>query len=108
MTLEELLKHKDKDKITASRTEVNKRFSLSLASLAFALVGVPLAITAHRKETSIGFLFSLMVAFVFFFFIVIADSFRNNPHAHPELLMWAPNVLFISLGAWMFYRLSKK
>ena len=108
MTLEELLKRGDKDKITANRTEVNKRFSLSLAALAFALVGVPLAITAHRKETSIGFLFSLLVAFVFFFFIIIADSFRNNPHAHPELLMWVPNVLFISLGAWMFYRLSRK
>ena len=108
MTLEELLKRGDKNKITANRTEVNKRFSLSLASLAFALVGVPLAITAHRKETSIGFLFSLMVAFVFFFFIIVADSFRNNPHAHPELLMWAPNVLFVSLGAWMFYRLSRK
>ena len=107
-TLEELLKSQDDDQITAARTEVNKRFSFSLASIAFALVGVPLAITAHRKETSIGFLLSLLIAFVFFFFIIVADSFRNNPHAHPELLMWTPNVLFISLGAWMFYRLSKK
>ena len=107
-TLEELLKSQDDDQITAARTEVNKRFSFSLASIAFALVGVPLAITAHRKETSIGFIFSLMVAFVYFFFIVIADSVRNNPHAHPELLIWAPNVLFISLGIWMFYKLSKK
>jgi len=106
-TLEELLKSEEKD-LTAARTEVNKRFSLSLASLAFALVGVPLAITAHRKETSIGFLFSLIVAFVYFFFIIIADNLRNNAHAHPELLVWVPNVLFLSLGGWMFYRLSKK
>lgn len=107
-TLEELLKTTDAQQSVAALTEVNKRFSLSLASLAFALVGVPLAITAHRKETSIGFLFSLMVAFFYFFFIVIADNFRDNPNAHPELLMWVPNVLFISLGAWMFYRLSRK
>ena len=108
MTLEELLKTPDKDKVTAARTEVQKRFSLSLAALAFALVGVPLGITAQRKETSIGFLLSLMVAFIYFFFIVIADNLRNNPHAHPELLIWLPNVLFLSLGSWMFYRLSKK
>jgi lipopolysaccharide export system permease protein len=107
-TLEELVKSQDDDQITAAHTEINKRFSFSLASIAFALVGVPLAITAHRKETSIGFLFSLMVAFVYFFFIVIADSVRNNPHAHPELLIWAPNVLFMSLGAWLYYKLSKK
>ena len=94
--------------MTAARTEVNKRFSFSLASIAFALVGVPLAITAHRKETSVGFLFSLLVAFVYFFFIIIANTVRENPHAHPELLIWAPNVIFISLGSWLFYRLSKK
>lgn len=108
MTLEELLKGNDKEKATAARTEVNKRFSLSLASLAFMLVGVPLAVTAQRKETSIGFLFSLMVAFVYFFFIVIADNLRNNPHAYPHLLIWVPNVLFLTLGSWMFYKLSKK
>lgn len=108
MTLEELLKDTSKDKATARRTEVNKRFSLSLASLAFALIGVPLAVTAQRKETSIGFLFSLIVAFAFFFFIVIADNLRNNPRAHPYFLVWVPNILFIGLGIAMFWRLSKK
>ncbi len=106
--LQELLQTQAPDQITAARTEVNKRFSFSLASFAFALVGVPLAITAHRKETSIGFLFSLMVAFVYFFFIIMADTVRNNPKFHPEILIWAPNVIFISLGAWLFYRLSKR
>ncbi|MEI6350394.1 MAG: LptF/LptG family permease [Verrucomicrobiota bacterium] len=94
--------------ITAARTEVNKRFSFSLASIAFALVGVPLAITAHRKETSVGFLFSLLVAFIYFFFIIVANGVRENPKAHPELLIWAPNIIFITLGSWMFYRLAKK
>ncbi|MEA3188066.1 MAG: lipopolysaccharide export system permease protein, partial [Chthoniobacter sp.] len=108
MTLEELLKNKDRSHDTAARTEVNKRFSFSLASFAFALIGVPLAITAHRRETSIGFLFSLVIAFVYFFFIIIADAVRDNPKAHPELLIWAPNILFIGLGGWLFWRLAKK
>lgn len=90
------------------KTEVNKRFSFSLASLAFALIGVPLAITAHRKETSAGFALSLIVAFVYFFFIIIADTLRSNPKYHPELLIWLPNVIFISLGAVLFYRLSRR
>lgn len=108
MTLQELVKDQPADKATAARTEINKRFSLSLASLAFALVAVPLAVTAQRKETSIGFLFSLMVAFVFFFFVVIADSLRNNPHAYPYFLMWVPDVLFLSLGSVMFVRMARK
>ena len=69
---------------SAAKTEVSKRFSFSLASFAFALIGVPLAITAHRKETTAGFLLSLVVAFVYFIFILIADALKENPKAHPE------------------------
>src|SRR2546426_10038611 len=109
MTLKERVKDKDASSgirhRTPARTEVNKRFSFSLASFAFALIGVPLAITAHRRETSIGFLFSLIIAFVYFFFIIVANTVRENPKWHPEMLIWMPNFLFIGLGVWMFWRL---
>ena len=93
---------------SALKTEVSKRFSFSLASFAFALIAVPLAITAHRRETSIGFGLSLAIAFVYFFIIIMVDTVRDNPRWHPEWLIWTPNLLFIGLGAWMFYRLSRK
>lgn len=88
--------------------ELNKRFSISLATLAFALIAIPLGITTHRKETSIGFALSLVVAFGYFFFIIIADTFRGNPHAYPVLLIWLPNIIFTSLGMFLFRRLVKK
>lgn len=94
--------------LSSLKTEVNKRFSVSLASFAFALIGIPLAITAHRKETSAGFLLSLIVAFVYFFFIIIADTLRTSASLRPDLLIWTPNVLFIALGGWLFYRLSRQ
>ena len=90
------------------KTEVNKRFSFSLASFAFALIGVPLAITAHRKETSMGFLLSLGVASAYFGIIIFAEMMRSNPRAHPELLIWLPNIIFIALGAVLFFRLSRR
>jgi LPS export ABC transporter permease LptF len=93
---------------SAAKTEVSKRFSFAMASFAFGLMGVPLAITAQRKETSIGFMLSLIVAFVYFFFIILADTVRNNPKWHPEFLIWSPNLVFIGLGAWLFWRLSRR
>jgi lipopolysaccharide export system permease protein len=93
---------------SAAKTEVSKRFSFSLASFAFALIGVPLAITAHRRETSVGFMLSLAVGFVYILLIIAADMVRENPKLHPELLIWVPNVLFISLGLWMFIGLARK
>jgi LPS export ABC transporter permease LptF len=99
---------KSQEEQSSARTEFSKRFSFALASLAFGLIGVPLAITAHRKETSVGFLLSLIVAFVYFFFIILADTFRANPKWHPEWLIWTPNILFLGLGAWLFRRLSRQ
>jgi lipopolysaccharide export system permease protein len=111
MSLEQLmeqLKTGDKVQQSASRTELNKRFAFPFSCIAFALVGVPLGITAHRRETSMGFLLSLVVAFFYFLFIIVADTLRNNPAVHPELLVWFPNLLFIGLGIWMFRRLARQ
>ena len=113
MTLSELLERQvdnsmDKQQMSAIRTETNRRFSFSLASFAFCLIAVPLAITAHRKETSIGFLFSLIVAFVYFSFIPLVDAVSSNPKFHPELLIWLPNIVFITLGAFLFFRMSRR
>ncbi len=92
----------------AYQVEVSKRFSLSLAALSFALIAVPLGITAHRKETSVGFALSLVIAFGYFFLIIIADTFHENPHAMPVLLVWFPNLLFTGFGIWLFSRLARR
>lgn len=96
---------------TAYRVEISKRFSLSLAALAFALIAVPLGITTHRKETSVGFALSLVVAFSYFFFILVAEALSKNssmPAGLPVFLIWLPNILFTGLGVWLFSRLARK
>ena len=90
------------------QVELNKRFSISLATIAFALIAIPLGITAHRKETSVGFALSLAIAFGYFFFIIIADTFRSNPNAHPIVLIWLPNIIFTTLGIFLFRRLVRR
>ena len=111
LSLEQLLdqlRSGDKRQRSASRTEINKRFSFPFSCLAFALIGVPLGVTAHRRETSIGFAMGLIVAITYFLFVIIADTLRGNPKLHPELLVWFPNILFLILGAWLFRRLSRQ
>jgi lipopolysaccharide export system permease protein len=106
--LMEQLKTGDTSAQSASRTEISKRFSFPFSCLAFALMAVPLGITAHRRETSMGYLMGLVVAFSYFLFVIAADTLRGNPKMHPELLVWFPNVLFLLLGAWMFRRLARQ
>ena len=111
LSLEQLLdqlKTGTSNERSASRTEISKRFSLPFSCLAFALIGVPLGVTAHRRETSIGFAMSLIVGMSYFLFMIFANTLRTNPKLHPELLVWLPNVLFLLLGAWLFQRLRRQ
>lgn len=91
-----------------SLTELNKRYSFSLACLTFALVGIPLGVTAQRRETSTGFALSLITATVYLVFIILGDSLNSQPSAMPHLVMWFPNVLFLGIGGVLFYRLSRR
>ncbi len=88
--------------------EVQKRFSFSLACFTFVLVGIPLGITAQRRETSIGFALSLMVAAAYFTLIIVAETFKKDPSAHAHLLVWLPNLIFLTLGGVLFWRLSRR
>ena len=104
----EQLKTGDKSTRSSSRTEINKRFSFPFACLAFAVIGVPLGVTAHRRETSIGFAMGLIVAITYFLFVIVGDTLRGDHEVHPELLVWFPNVLFLILGAFLFRRLARR
>lgn len=93
---------------SAALTEINMRYSLSLACITFALVGVPLGITAQRRETSIGFALSLVVATSYIMFVIFANTLNEKPGLYPHLLMWVPNIVFIGLGATLFSKLARK
>lgn len=91
-----------------TQVEIGRRFSTAMACLAFALVAIPLGITTHRRETSVGFGLSLIIAFAYFFFIIMAETFKDRAEFFPVVLIWTPNVLFGGLGLFLFYRLTKR
>lgn len=95
------------DQRNVFRAELSKRFSFSLACLTFCFIGIPLGITAQRRETAAGFVISLGVASAYFIFIIVGDTF-NSLKVLPHILIWLPNVLFLGLGLWMFRRLNRK
>lgn len=102
--LEELLKSERPEK----NVEYNKRLSNALATIAFALIAIPLAITAQRKETSVGFAISLAIGLIYYLFFFLADMARSKPKYHPELLVWVPNIVFFLIGSFRFWRLTRR
>src|SRR5437773_8855159 len=111
LSIEQLLdqlKSENQRERSASRTEINKRSSFPSACAAIAIIGVPLGVTAHRRDTPIGYAKRSLVAVTYFLFVIIGDTLRGTPKVHPELLVWFPNVLFIVLGTFLFRRLARQ
>ncbi|MCB1076879.1 MAG: LptF/LptG family permease [Verrucomicrobiae bacterium] len=90
------------------RTEISMRFSFSLACVTLGLIGIPFAITAQRRETSVGFAMSLLIGIVYFLLMTIIEMMRDKAGWRPEILAWVPNVIFVIIGIMMFRRLAKK
>lgn len=104
------LKRKDLSKVerSALRTEISLRFSFSMACITLGLIGIPLGITAQRRETSVGFALSLAIGIVYFLMMTIVELLREQYRLYPHLLAIVPNVVFLTLGTIQFRRLSRK
>ena len=94
--------HSTMDKKTerAFRTEGVQRVSFACACFVFSLIGVPLAITARRKDTSTGFALGIMVAAVYFMALVFCELSRKSGGITPFIVLWLPNVLCIAFAVW--------
>lgn len=74
---------------TRWRVHLHQRFYLGLAPLTFVLVGIPLGIRSHRRESSAGMVLSLVVMFVFYLLMIVADGLDDKPDYFPWLIPWA-------------------
>lgn len=82
------------------RTEGIQRASFACACIVFSLIGVPLAITARRRDTSTGFAIGILVAAVYFVALVFCELSRKAAGMTPYIVLWLPNVLCAAFAIW--------
>lgn len=90
------------------RTQLSMRFAFSVSCLTFGLIGVPLGITAQRRESTAGFILSMIIAVTYNVMLTMVRNVQDREDLYPHLLVWVPNILFLALGILMFRNLSKK
>jgi len=93
---------------TRIRYTMNKELSLAAGVLAFAFIGVPLGIKMQRKETSANLGLAVVLALGYMFAQLLIDWTQKRPDLHPELLVWAPCLVFAGLGLWLFWRVDRQ
>ena len=112
MNFTKLVKFLNKNKDIKDRNylyiELFDKLALPLTTIAFVLIGVPLAITPPRVRYNRGFLFSIFIIFAYYLIRALSISFGEEGNIPAFLAAWMPNIILTILGVWLYYRKAYK
>ncbi len=88
-------------------TELYQRITVPMASLIFALVGVPLGLQPTRNSSSAGFAMSVIIIFVYYALMTMANAIGRSGALSPMLAVWIPTIVGLIAGLFLIRKASR-
>ena len=84
------------------------KYNTALAVLSLALIGVPLGIKVSRRETSANFAVAVGLTLTYYLMTMAVKVLDRHPELRPDLLLWLPNLILLSVGAYLLTRIDRR
>jgi len=84
--------------------EFHKKFAIPFACVVFALLGVPMAVTASRSGKGVSVSMAILIYTLYYLFLVGGEKFADRGRLDPMLAMWSANIFLVAVGIPIFFR----
>ncbi len=108
-----LLKYINKNKINKEfveklkvkyQVDLHDKIALPVTTIALTLVGIPLAITPPRVRYNRGFLFSVVIIFVYYLIRAFSLNLGETKAVSPFMAAWLPVIVIFLIGSFLYYK----
>jgi LPS export ABC transporter permease LptG/LPS export ABC transporter permease LptF len=86
--------------------ELHNRFAFPVACLVLMLVGVPLGVASRRGGKSSGFVYTILLVFLYYFLSVIGTALGRQNKLPVFLAVWSANMLFAGAGIFLLWQMA--